>query len=144
MEETPKGKAEVMSLRLNPKLKFELETLSKLEDKSIAQIMVAALNAYLDNQDNWPKGSRRELDQYVWDIYPQFRTLRKMFHPAFNKELTLQEEVILRNIISQGKYWHDEKPRNWTERDNLKYTDLNDIVIFRDWSKLKTNQLNIE
>ncbi len=114
--------AEVLTVRLSPKMKFGLELLSRKQHRSLSAIVQHLLDRELrenlkvtkdvgDNIEGWREEHVRLLD-LVWDPYEPDRLVKLGMHSP--DLLDVDEELKWKVIQDDYKrYWHSAKKPNY-------------------------------
>ncbi len=116
------AKAEVLTVRLSPKMKFGLELLSRKQHRSLSAIVQHLLDRELrenlkvtkdvgDNIEGWREEHVRLLD-LVWDPYEPDRLVKLGLHSP--DLLDLDEELKWKVIQDDyERYWHKAREPNY-------------------------------
>lgn len=108
-----RGKSEVITIRINPKAKFALEILARMQGRTAAQTVEGAIHMMLDygyrNADDWRYGqhnfSREDslsVIEKLWSPHRGERLLRMAFqHPEL---LVYEEEVVWNEMARAGVF----------------------------------------
>lgn len=116
-----RNKSEVITIRINPKLKFGLELMARLHNRSVAQTVEMAIQRVLEDPFDGIQNLRdvryeRDLIEKLWSPHRGERLLRMVLtHPEL---LSYEEEVL----------WHKLTRAGVTE-DYLEGTSLDDLHL---------------
>ncbi|WP_373530946.1 hypothetical protein [Vampirovibrio sp.] len=138
------NKAEALTMRVNPKLKYGLELLCRKQHRTLTSVMERALSALVNDPDeglaiNDSTGFTLSeptlmLDR-LWDPSEVVRLIRLAYD--WPQLMAYEEELIWKTICDNAFYWVGESRSDefiWDTRDE---SNLNIQKVIADWETLK-------
>ncbi len=129
------NKAEALTMRVSPKLKYGLELLCRKQHRTLTSVMEWALSKALNDTNEGLFMDGHNLLERLWEPDEPARLIRLAYD--WHQLMTYEEEIIWKTICENAWYWTGETNYGefiWDARDEA---NLNTQRVRDDWEILK-------
>ena len=127
----PERKTETLSLRIDPKTRYGLELLSRIQRRSGTGVVEWAIGQALDRETVRDRvGNEWKLEQAMHRLW-QVDELPRLLAMAleFPSLLTYEEQRMAAVLMATSDMWHDDRQKN--------FASFNFTPALTNWNKLK-------
>lgn len=131
------NKAESITVRINPKLKYGLELLSRKQHRTISSVVEWAIErAIQDSQEGlWSRNVEENILDHVWDIDESDRLANlAISSPTL---LSYEEEVLWKLIKENGAVWKGHFNADGEYTWSVSREALNREILRKHWETFK-------